>query len=305
MNSGSHCCPVTMNKTTASPGKATRRLDQGMEHRLRTPRLEIAWTELPGAAPTIVFIHPNRTSPRVWDHLIAASTRGERMLTPALRGHGGSEWPDDGYTLEDHRDDLAGFIDATCDGPILLCGQATGATLALMLAAHYGTAKVIGVIAAQPAAAIPDSVNTLVQTQVAAQQRLESREAARKALPFTRFWSDEVIEHHLDHMLMPNGSGAWTWRYHPRGVSATETQLLRRLDNELIWDGPTLVIGGSEPTVLPRESIEAVARRLPRAELAWLPRSDHRLCQDNPVDFARLFDDFVASTGTCSAPQRQ
>jgi 3-oxoadipate enol-lactonase len=282
-----------MDENTFSPEEKSSRLATRLEHRLSTSRLRIAWSEFPGASPTIVFIHPNRTSPRVWDHLIEASARKERMLTPALRGHGGTDWPEDGYTLEDHRDDLAGFIDATCEGPVLLCGQATGATLALMLAARLGPQRIQAVIAAQPAASIPESVNNLVQTQVAAQQRLESRDAARNALPFTRFWGAEVIEHHLDHMLMPSANGAFTWRYHPGGVSATEAQLLRRLDDEMIWPGPTLVIGGSEPTVLPRESIEAVAARLPRAELAWLPRADHRLCQDNPVGFARLVDDFV------------
>lgn len=283
-----------MDENSVSPTEKSPRLASRVEHRLNTQRLQIAWSEFPGTAPTIVFIHPNRTSPRVWDHLIAASTRRERMLTPALRGHGGSDWPDEGYTLEDHRDDLASFIDATCDGPILLCGQATGATLALMLAAHLGAQKVKAVIAAQPATAIPESVNNLVQAQVAAQQRLASREAARALLPFVRFWSEAVVEHHLDHMLMPGPDGSWTWRYHAGGVSATEAQLLRRLDDELVWSGPTLVIGGTEPTVLPRESIEAVALRLPRAELAWLPRADHRLCQDNPAGFARLVDDFVA-----------
>jgi pimeloyl-ACP methyl ester carboxylesterase len=292
-NSGGGSRPDNMDEDTVLPESRSNRLAARLEHRLNTQRLQIAWSEFPGRTPTVVFVHPNRTSPRVWDHLIGCSARKERMLTPALRGHGGTDWPEDGYTLEDHRDDLASFIDATCEGPILLCGQATGATLALMLAAQYGRSKVIGVIAAQPAAAIPEAVNSLVQTQVAAQQRLESRDAARNALPFTRFWGAEVIEHHLDHMLMPSGDGAWTWRYHPGGVGATEAQLLRRLDDELVWDGPTLVIGGSEPTVLPRESIAAVAARLPQAELTWLPRSDHRLCQDNPFGFARLFDDFV------------
>ena len=285
-----------MKENALTPAQGAERLAGQSEHRLKTRRLGIAWGEFPGESPTVVFIHPNRTSPRVWDHLIAASTRRERMLTPALRGHSGTDWPEDGYTLEDHRDDLMGFIDAVCDGPVMLCGQATGATLALMVAAQYGASKVKGVIAAQPAAAIPDAINTLVQTQVAAQQRLASRAAARAALPFVRFWTEAVIEHHLDHMLIPAPDGGWTWRYHPGGVSATEAQLLRPLDHELNWAGPTLIIGGSEPTVLPRESIESVAARLPQAELTWLPRSDHRLCQDNPQDLARLFDDFVART---------
>jgi pimeloyl-ACP methyl ester carboxylesterase len=61
----------------------------------------------------------------------------------------------------------------------------------------------------------------------------------------------------------------------------------------MIWAGPTLIIGGQDSTVLPHASIEAIAARLPHAELRWLPRSDHRLSQDNPDGFARLLDDFL------------
>lgn len=268
------------------PGRQQRTVQSGA--------IRIAVDEFPGTEPTIVFVHPNRTSPRVWDHLIAASGRRERKLTPALRGHGASDWPDDGYTIEDHRDDLLAVIDSTGPGPVILCGQATGATLALMAAARSAPGRVLAVIAAQPAVAIPAAVNELVQTQVAAQQRLKDRDAARTVLPFRRFWSNEVVEHHLDHMLMATGEGDWTWCYHAGGVSATEAQLLRPLNDQMVWSGPTLVIGGAESTVLPPASIEAIAQMLPDAELRWLERADHRLCQDNPASFARLLDDFIA-----------
>jgi pimeloyl-ACP methyl ester carboxylesterase len=225
--------------------------------------------------------------------VIAASHRVERKLTPALRGHGASDWPNEGYTIEDHLDDLLAVIGTLCEGPIVLCGQATGATLALMAAHRLGAARVRAVVAAQPATAIPAAVNDLVQRQVAAQTRFADRRTARAALPFVRFWTPAVIEHHLDHMLTGNDQDGWTWRYHAQGVSATEAQLLRTLDDQMSWDGPTLIIGGQDSTVLPHASIEAIAARLPRAELHWLPRSDHRLCQDNPDGFARLLDSFL------------
>lgn len=255
--------------------------------------VRIAVDEYPGEEPAIVFVHPNRTSPRVWDHVIAVSQRRERRLTPALRGHGASDWPESGYTIEDHRDDLLAVIETLCPGPLVLCGQATGATLALMAAARSQSGRIQAVIAAQPAVAIPAAVNDLVQAQVAAQQRLKDRDAARAALPFTRFWSSEVVEHHLDHLLMATGDGDWTWRYHADGVSATEAQLLRPLMDQMHWSGPTLVIGGAESTVLPPASIEAVARMLPNAELRWLERANHRLSQDNPSGMASLIDQFL------------
>ncbi|MEN9774460.1 MAG: hypothetical protein RL322_1530 [Pseudomonadota bacterium] len=284
----------SVNTTPAQSTPPTHRAPSVVvTHRIMTASVRIACEDHPGPEPTIVFVHPNRTTPRVWDHVIAASRRSERVLTPALRGHGTSDWPEVGYTIEDHLHDLLAVIDALCPGPVVLCGQATGATLALMAAHRLGPSRIRAVIAAQPATAIPPAINDLVQRQVATQTRFADRDAARAALPFVRFWTPEVIEHHLDHMLVGDDEGGWTWRYHAQGVSATEAQLLRTLDEQMIWAGPTLIIGGQDSTVLPHASIEAIAARLPHAELRWLPRSDHRLSQDNPDGFARLLDDFL------------
>lgn len=257
-----------------------------------TSRLRTACVTRPGSGPPIVFIHPNRTSNRVWDFVVRASTLPNRMLLPSLRGHGDSDWPETGYRLEDHRDDLLAFIEATCSGPVILVGQATGATLALMVASAR-PAGVLAVVAAQPAIGIPGAVNSLVRDQVLAQSRLPDRAAARKALPFAERWRDEVVEHTLDHMLAPHPEGGVHWRYHGPGVCDTEAELMRELQAEISWAGPTLVFAGACSTVLPPEMAVRVASRLPGAQLGSLEKANHRLSQDNPEGFAALLDGFV------------
>ena len=271
-----------------------------VERTIVTTRLRMHLAEWPGNSPVIVLVHPNRTSNRVWDFAVAASRLANRFVAPALRGHGGTDWPPDGYTLEDHRDDLLALVDALGQGPVVIVGQATGATLALM-AGVVRPDLVRGVVAAQPAVGIAAAVNDLVQTQVASQQRFPDRAAARRALPFAERWRDAVREHCLDHMLAPDADGALRWRFHPEGVCATEAQLMRALDDEIRYQGPALVFGGAESTVLPPAMFDRVAALLPRAERATLAGANHRLCQDRPEGFAALMDRFVSGLDASAA----
>ena len=261
---------------------------------LALARIRIAYAERSGTPLPIVFIHPNRTSNRVWDFVVSASHLPNRMLMPALRGHGDTDWPATGYRLEDHRDDLIAFIDAMCERPVILVGQATGATLALMIASRIPE-RVRAVVAAQPAIGIASAVNSLVRDQVLAQQHLASRAAAQAALPFAERWRPEVVAHTLDHMLAPSSTGGFTWRYHGPGVCDTEAELMRDLAGEITWRGPTLVFGGAASTVLPVQMAARVAARLPGAQLASLAEANHRLSQDNPEGFAALLDRVVES----------
>ena len=253
----------------------------------------------PGMNPAIVLIHPNRTSNRVWDHMVGASALPNRFLAPGLRGHGLSDHPAHGYRLDDHRDDLIGFIEALKCGSVFLVGQATGAMLALMIA-NLRPDLVRAVVAANAALAIPPAINDLVQSQVRAHASFPSRAAARLALPFCARWSDEIIEHYLDHALEETTVDAaagtrvvFRWRYHAAGVGECEADLVNDHSDAIRTDRPVLVFGGAEATVLPPATADRVCTLLPNHQRAVLPGADHRLSQDNPRGFAELMDRFL------------
>ncbi len=257
------------------------------------PRLHVL--DWPGSSPAVVLIHPNRTLNRVWDHVVRASRLPNRFLAPGLRGHGLSEYPPHGYKLADHRDDLTAFIRALDLGPVFLVGQATGAMLALMIA-RTNPELVRGVVAANPALAIPASVNALVQSQVQAQAAFANRAQARAALPFSERWSAEVVDHYLDHALEAadgSAAGPLRWRYQPDGVRECEADLVNDHAMAIRTDRPVLVFGGAEATLLPPAIIDRVCALLPNHRRALLPAANHRLSQDNPSGFATLMDEFI------------
>ena len=264
---------------------------------IRTARMNHDVAIWHGQGMPVLLIHPNRTSHRVWDFMVAASQSKMPFVAPALRGHAGSDWPQSGYTLEDHRDDLLALIEVLGWSEMVIVGQATGATLALMLATQLQK-RVRALVLAQPAIAIGSHVNDMVQQQVRATPKFDSRDQARMALPFCERWRDQVTEHYLDHILRPHDQGGWVWNFYSEGVCETESQLMRDILPSVHYAGSALVFGGAQSTVLPTEMFERVARHLPRAQLDSLPNANHRLCQDNPIGFAQKLDAFLRSLNT-------
>ena len=259
---------------------------------IQTSRMRHDMAVWHGQGTPVLLIHPNRTSHRVWDFMLAALQCPMPFFAPALRGHAQSDWPQAGYTLEDHRDDLLALIEVQGWEEMIIVGQATGAALALMLATQLQK-RVRALVLAQPAVAIGSHVNDLVQQQVRSTPQFESRDQARMALPFCERWSDQVTEHYLDHILRPHPQGGWQWNFHAEGVCETEAQLMRDILPSVHYAGPALVFGGAQSTVLPVEMFARVARHLPQSTSDTLAHANHRLCQDNPIGFAQLLDGFL------------
>jgi pimeloyl-ACP methyl ester carboxylesterase len=107
-----------------------------------------------GEGPDVVMVHGITGNLAVWHlRLVPALADRCRMLTYDLRGHGLSDTPPTGYSLDDMAGDLLELLDAyELERPVVI-GHSYGADIALYLAAaHPGrVAEVIAIEAALPA----------------------------------------------------------------------------------------------------------------------------------------------------------
>jgi pimeloyl-ACP methyl ester carboxylesterase len=107
-----------------------------------------------GEGPDVVMVHGITGNLAVWHlQLVPALMSRARLLTYDLRGHGLSDVPPTGYSLDDMAGDLLGLLDAMeLERPVVV-GHSYGADIALYLAAaHPGrVAEVIAIEAALPA----------------------------------------------------------------------------------------------------------------------------------------------------------
>ena len=253
-------------------------------------------TLVAGTGLPLLFLHPNRTNRRVFDFVIAAATLPNPVVVAEYRGHGDSDRPTEGYDLDSHLGDIEALIDVLGLDEFAVVGQATGATLGLLLATRRPEA-VEALALGNLAIAIRPEVNDLVQTHVATRTDFGSRAEAAAATPVSERWRPEVMEHWLDTALEQRADGRYRWRYYPPGVAETEAALLADLWPRIDVAAPVLLFRGAESDIIPAAAIDDAAGRLPDAERAELPRANHRLAQDNPEGFAQLVTGFFRRRG--------
>ncbi|MFJ1807535.1 MULTISPECIES: alpha/beta fold hydrolase [unclassified Streptomyces] len=110
------------------------------------------------ATTTVVLVHGLLTDSLASYYFTVApafAAAGLDVVMYDLRGHGRSERPARGYTLDDNVDDLAALLDRLAvTGPVHLVGNSYGGTIAFGYAArHPGRAASVSLIESEPATA--------------------------------------------------------------------------------------------------------------------------------------------------------
>ncbi len=259
--------------------------------RVTANRLGLHLLDWAGTSPPVVLLHPNRTNARVWDFVVEHSTLAHRFLAPDARGHGLSDYPDQGYGYDDYLDDLRACFDALDLGPVHLVGAATGGNLALLLASQ-DPARVLSLTVVDPGVALDPAIGHAVREQMVREFRFASLDEARARMPFSDHWSEAMKDHYSRHSFRPLADGGVEWRYFPPGVVATEAMLETPIWDRLAVRCPTLVLRGTRSAVFPRAAMDRLCAAIPGSRSAEI-EADHRVSQDNPQALAALLDGFI------------
>ena len=101
--------------------------------------------------PPVVLIHGWAASGRWFDNLTPLLAARYRVYRVDLLGHGGSEKPKDGYTMEEQADRVAAALERLRVKRALVAGHSTGGEVAIALAArHPQLARALAVIDTEP-----------------------------------------------------------------------------------------------------------------------------------------------------------
>lgn len=90
-----------------------------------------------GAGPTVVFLHGNPTSSRVWREVLPLVAERAHCLAPDLIGMGDSGKPDIAYRFADHAAYLDAWFDAMSLQDVVLVGYDWGGALAMDWATRH------------------------------------------------------------------------------------------------------------------------------------------------------------------------
>ncbi len=247
----------------------------------------------PGGEPPVLLLHPNRTNARVWDFAIAASEAPNRYLAMDYRGHGRSDYPSAGYTLDHHLADVAGVVEQVGLDRYVLVGAATGGNLGLLHASRF-PAEVAGLVVADPGLSLDPKRSRRAQREILEEHTFPDLATARARLPHGSRWSEMMRDHVLDHSFQVLPDGSMVSRFYPPGVATTEAALEADIWDEIRVRCPTLVLRGAESPTFPSDRMERLVSMIPGARGVTVAGAGHRIAQDVPDRFAALLDDFLS-----------
>jgi len=253
----------------------------------RIGQRELAY-ESYGSGKPLVLVHAFPLDSRMWRETAEALSTRCRVLTPDMRGFGGSELGAGDASIADMADDVAALLDSLGLVRAAVGGLSMGGYVALAFATRHGSRLESLILADTRAVADSDAARA---GRAEALLRVQNEGVAA------------LVERQLGALLSPAASQAVRRRVReigqsqsPAGVAAGIRALRDRPDRrvELAWIVcPTLVMVGSEDAISPRAETADMASAISGARLIEIPAAGHLSNLENPAAFVAAIASFI------------
>lgn len=237
----------------------------------------------------MILLHGWGGSSSYWrDFVSHLNLENLQIIAPSYRGHGDSDKPAKGYTLDGFANDVLAVADAAGAQSFVLVGFSMSGKFAQYLAAVHPE-RVLGLmlIAPVPASEFPvpaDMAKAWCDTQ-------HDRTAAFNQIlaPFTKIpVKRDLTELFLDDFAKAARVGLEE-TLNMCGVSCVEQAKTIRV--------PTLMVAGSYDPLLPPDVLKStIMTHIPRARMVRLP-CGHEVPQEMPEQTAALLEAFLSGLG--------
>ena len=253
-----------------------------------------------GTGTPLLLIHGSLLDHRYWAPQMEPLGQHHCVVAPSLRHCWPARWDGagDDFTIRQHVDDVAAFIEALGPGPVHLLGHSRGGHIAFRVAQHHPD-RVRALVLADPGGALGETLRPATQTAPAApdQQRMPLVEATARAADLIRGGDVEGgVAFFVDAV---NGPGAWEGmaehlkRMHRDNARTLIGQVNERrppfalADMEAI-QAPTLLVGGERSSPPFRQVLDAMERHVRGAERAAILGAGHFMSEQEPAAFNRV-----------------
>jgi len=269
--------------------------------RIRNGRFDISVEDSGSAGTPCVLLHGRGECSGVWRTLTESACADNRFVSIDLRGHGDSSWdPERAYDARTLAGDVLEVLLAMNIRKPVLIGHSLGGSVALHLTGmlEQFTSGLVLVDFG------PDSDGAGSQKVFA-----EIRETPARFNSITEYaqWLQErrplanerALQHLAAHALRRTNTGAFEPKL-DRAVADDSPKDSAR--DEHVWamlrsvHCPSLVVRGIGSALLtPQIAWRMVNQALPKGQLATIPRAGHSVMTDNPDEFNRTIQTFLAS----------
>jgi pimeloyl-ACP methyl ester carboxylesterase len=252
-----------------------------------------------GEGTPLVLLHAYPLSSAMWLAQREDLTKRFRVITPDLRGFGGSVLGEDEPSIDAMAEDVEAMLRSKGIDRAVIGGLAMGGYVAMAFCRRH-VDRVQGLVLANTKASV-DAAEVLDRWQTLA-ARLES---------------DDSVQHLVDELLLqlvgpttlrqralvygrvrglvqstPPKAAAWALRAMAARADGFEALASIRV--------PALVIAGSEDELATEEDARAMVEALPNAELLVMPRCGHLTAVEQPELFNQAVAEFVTALARMS-----
>jgi pimeloyl-ACP methyl ester carboxylesterase len=247
-----------------------------------------------GAGEPIILLHAFPLSSAMWMSQREGLADIARVITPDLRGFGGTPLGHDEPSLDESADDVARLLDTLGLDRVVLGGLSMGGYVSMAFLRRHG-----------------DRVKALILADTKAGADPESGAAGRRAMADTLDGDPESTV--LVDEVLPKLVGPTTVERRPlvfgrvRGLvqqaPATAAAWVQRamaarpdsFDTLRAVDVPTLVVVGEEDVLSPPDDAVAMAEAVPDSRLVRIPAAGHLTAVETPEEFNAAVREFLAS----------
>lgn len=258
-------------------------------------------------APAVVFLHGGGQTRRSWGRAAAAvAERGWQAITVDLRGHGESDWSDDGdYRVTTFAGDVLEVLRQLPPRPVLV-GASLGGFTAMLLAGELSPATVRAVVL----------VDIVPNMNPSGASRIHSFMYDRMESGFDSL--DEVadmIQEYNPHRPRPTDldglrtnlrhrDGRWYWHWDPKFIDGTSAfppievtevdRMYSAVEAIIRTDVPMLLVRGQVSDLVTQERADEFIARFPEIDFVDVGGAGHMVAGDRNDIFAGAVMQFLA-----------
>lgn len=247
-----------------------------------------------GTGTPLVLLHAFPLSSAMWLEQRNGLSEACRVITPDLRGFGGSKLGSDEPSLDRMADDVAGLVDRLGLGPVVLGGLSMGGYVAMaLLRRHPGVVRALLLADTKATADPPAARENRERIAATLDEEDSARVLVEDVLPAlcgeTTKRTQPLVQGRVRALVEAAPPAAAAWAQRAMAARPDSTDTLR------CADVPALVVVGDEDVLSPPSDAEAMVEALPRGRLVVVPGSGHLTAVEAPDAFNRAVRDFLAS----------
>lgn len=251
-------------------------------------RLHYAECGAAGGEP-VVFLHGFSDSWFSFSPILPLLSPALRCFALTQRGHGTSDRPPTGYTMDDFAADVVAFLDARGIAQATLVGHSMGSMVAQRVAARWPHRVARLVLVGAGTTGNLDTVRGLQQALAELGDTIPMEFVRQFQLscahqPLAAQFVDAVV---AESMRLP----AYVWHE----IAAALVAMDGRADLANI-DAPTLVVWGELDGVFGRDEQDRLHAGIPQSTLVVHAETGHTPHWERPIRFARGLQAFIEST---------